>query len=502
MDSSTKVIVNTIAQYIKTFINIILTLYSTRLILNVLGVGDFGLYSLVAGVVSMLSFATNALATTTQRFLSYHQGKSDREEQKSIFANSFYIHVGLGVATFIVLILLIPLLFDGLLNIPYDRMTAAKCTYIVVAFILLVTFITTPFRAVLISHENIVFLTIIDIIDGFFKVFLAIGLYYVTIDRLVCYSIMLCLIQLFNLSVIGLYALKHYEECILPSISRVNRQQIKDIASFAGWSVYNVGCVMGRTQGIAIVINRFFGSAVNAAYGLGFQVGGYINFMSESLLNAIRPQMMRSEGEGDRQRMLRLSEIASKYSFFLLSSLAIPCIMVMPELLHLWLGEVPEYAALFCRMVLMATVVDSLTSGLMIANQAIGNIKQYSLAVNTTKIITLPVALICVYVGLPLFWVALVYVCFELICAVVRIPFVAKTGGLNIGQFIKNVFVRLFLPFSIFTIVSFWLAIMAHLHFLIVFFVAITVYCIAFYFLGVTKYEREIFYGLVRKNKK
>ena len=136
---------------------------------------------------------------------------------------------------------------------------------------------------------------------------------------------------------IAIYAIKKYEECSIPSARRIHKKYIKDISSYAGWNIYSVGCVMGRTQGIAILINHFFGAAVNAAYGLGFQIAGYVNFMSESLMNAIRPQIVRAEGEGNRERMLWLSEIASKFSFYLLSCLAIPCIFEMETLLTLWL---------------------------------------------------------------------------------------------------------------------------------------------------------------------
>lgn len=162
MNSSTRVIVNTTAQYAKTFVNIILTLFSARLILEALGVTDFGLYSLLAGVTSMLAFATNALASTTQRFLSYHQGKSCIEQQKDIFANSFYIQLSLGLLTLVVLLALTPFLFDGILNVPTERVEAAQWTYVIVAIILFVTFLCTPYRAILISHENIVYITIID----------------------------------------------------------------------------------------------------------------------------------------------------------------------------------------------------------------------------------------------------------------------------------------------------------------------------------------------------
>lgn len=499
MNSSTRVIVNTTAQYAKTFVNIILTLFSARLILEALGVTDFGLYSLLAGVTSMLAFATNALASTTQRFLSYHQGKSGIEQQKDIFANSFYIQLSLGLLTLVVLLALTPFLFDGILNVPTERVSAAQWTYVIVAIILFVTFLCTPYRAILISHENIVYITIIDIIDGILKVALAIALFHISYDRLIGYAFFLLSIQIFNLMAIAIYAIKRYEECSIPSARRIHKKYIKDISSYAGWNIYSVGCVMGRTQGIAILINRFFGAAVNAAYGLGFQIAGYVNFMSESLMNAIRPQIVRAEGEGDRERVLWLSEIASKFSFYLLSCLAIPCIFEMETLLTLWLGKVPEYAVLFCRMVLIASIVDSLTCGLGMANQAIGNIKQYSFAVYTPKLLTLPVSFLFVRLGLPICWIAVVYIVFEFVSAIIRLPFLKVTGGLCVSSFVKNFFCRAILPFSILLITAsvFSRFLLYKFSFVITFVGSISMYIIAIYLIGLTRTEKNIINGIL-----
>lgn len=501
MNSSTRVIVNTTAQYMKTFVNIILTLFSARLILEALGVTDFGLYSLLAGVTSMLAFATNALASTTQRFLSYHQGKSNIEQQKDIFANSFYIQLSLGLLTLLILLFLTPYLFDGFLNVPIERLFAAKWTYIIVTVILFVTFLCTPYRAILISHENIIYLTVIDVVDGILKVAFAVALYHITYDRLIGYAIFLLSIQLFNLLSIAIYAICKYEECSIPSIKRVHKEYIKEISSYAGWNIYNVGCVMGRTQGIAIMINRFFGAAINAAYGLGFQIAGYVNFMSESLMNAIRPQMVRSEGEGNRERMLWLSEEASKFSFFLLSCLAVPCIFEMETLLTLWLGKVPDNAVLFCRMVLMASIVDTLTCGLIIANQAIGNIKQYSLAVNSVKLLTLPATLICIKVGFPILGIAVCYVFFEFLCAMIRLPFVKKNGGLDVVRFVKDVFAKEVIPFSVFVIITAVLATYLNFafSFILTFAIAIPIYIVTIYLFGITEVEREIINSILTK---
>lgn len=504
MTPTERVIFNTSAQYFKTFVNILFTLYSTRLILQSLGESDFGTYSLLAGVIAMLAFATNALASTTQRFLSYHQGKSNVEQQKGVFATSFYIHIALGLITAAVLLLIIPLLFNGFLNIPAERIDASKVTYCFVTLILLITFVTSPFRAVLISHENIIYLSTVDILDGSLKVVTALALSYVSKDKLIMYSVFLFSIHTINLLLIGGYCIIKYEECIIPTVKRVSKNYVTEISSFAGWNIYSVGCIMGRTQGVALVINKFFGTAVNAAYGLGFQIGGYVNFMSESLLNAIRPQIIRSEGEGNRPKVLLLSELASKYSFFLLSCLAVPCIVEMPTLLKLWLNEVPDYAVLFCRMVLMASIVDSITIGLGVANQAIGDVKQYSLVVNSIKLITLPVVLLATMITNSVTLIAILYVVFEFICAIARVPFVSKTDGLNIKSFSKELLTSLTIPLAVFLLASYSVStyFTFRYSFLLTFIIPPMLYIVVYYLLGMSKREREIINNVIKIQNK
>lgn len=504
MRNSTRIIVNTAAQYIRTLINIILTLYSTRLILEALGVDDYGIYILVGGVISMLSFATNALATTTQRFLSYHQGKSNLDQQRNYFANSFYIHLVIGVIVLLFLLSFIHILFNGFLNIPAGRLYAAKITYIIVSVILLFTFMTSPFRAVLISHENIVYLSIVDILDGILKVLVAIVLLYVDTDKLIAYSFLMGFIQIFNLFAIGVFCLFKYKECWHPSLKRIKLIYLKEILSFAGWTVYSIGCVIGRTQGVAIIINKFFGAAVNAAYGIGFQISGYVTFISESILNAVRPQIIRAEGEDNHEHMLWLAQMSSKYGLFLLCCVAIPCIAEMPNLLSLWLKEVPEYATMFCRMVLIAALFDTSTSGLVVANQAIGDIKMYSLSINSIKLLTVPVSFILVSNGFPLIYIAISYVFFEALCAFLRIIFLKKSGNLNVHSFIGSVYLRFMIPVLLFICAA---VILEHYStniwgILMTFTISNIVFIVSFILFGMKHGEKQLFLSFLRRNTK
>lgn len=504
MRSSTRIIVNTAAQYIRTLINIILTLYSTRLILEALGVDNYGLYILVGGVISMLSFATNALATTTQRFLSYHQGKSNLDQQRNYFANSFYIHLIIGLFVLIFLLSFIHILFNGFLNIPDERLYAAKITYAIVSVILLFTFMTSPFRAVLISHENIVYLSIVDILDGLLKVVIAIVLLHISTDKLIAYSFLMGLIQIFNLLAIGLFCIFKYKECWHPSLKRIKIIYLKEILSFAGWTVYSIGCVIGRTQGVAVIINKFFGAAVNAAYGIGFQISGYVTFISESILNAVRPQIIRAEGEGNHRHMLWLAQMSSKYGLFLLCCIAIPCIAEMPNLLGLWLKEVPEYATMFSRMVLLAAIFDTSTSGLWVANQAIGNIKTYSISINSVKILTLPVSFLLVKNEFPLLSVAISYVFFEALCAFLRIAFLHKNGNLDIRKFIICVYGRLIIPMILFISAT---IVLAHCStaiwgILMTFTISNLVFIVSFFLFGMKREEKQLFLSFAQKKTK
>ena len=501
MKASIRIFVNTIAQYVKTLLNVGLTLISTRLILKYLGVEDFGIYSLIAGVVSMLAFAINAMSSTTQRFMSFHQGKSSLDDQKKIFSNCLYIHLFLGIAFFLVLISLMWFIFDGYLNISNERIYAAKLCFCFIAFMLFISFITSPFRAVLISHENILYLSIIDVIDGVLKVIFAILLGFSQSDRLILYCLFLCLIQLFNLIAISIYAFSHYTECKSPTIKVVNKKHIYDILGFASWNIYSVACIIGRTQGLAVIINRFFGPLMNAAYGLSFQISGYINFMSESLLNAVRPQIIKSEGLGNREHSIWLSTITCKYSFFLLSLIAIPTIFEIPKLLDIWLENVPDFTIVFCRMVLIASVIDSLTIGLSIVNQAVGNVKKYALCVNTVKLLTLPTVYLFEVQGYNIFYIVICYIIFEFICAMARIEFISKTVGMDKILFVKNVFFKEIIPFILLVLCSFLInrTVSNDYRFILTFFISDIVFVFSIYLFSMTEKEKNLLLDIYHK---
>ena len=504
MNSAKRIFVNTLAQHLRSVFNICLSLFSTRLVLQALGQSDFGIYSLVAGVVALLSFLTNAMVVTTQRQLSFCHGKGSMADVRRMFSNSLMLHWLLGLALSALLIAIVPLLFDGFLKIDPSRMATATTVYYLVVLTLFITFLTAPYRALFIARENIVFISIVDILDGVLKLLAALWLLHCPFDRLIAYAGIVACIMAFNLLAFATWAQTHFEESLLLPKSRyINCSQIKELTNFAGWTVYSQLCITGRSQGMAIVFNRFFGTTLNAAYGIAQQVLGAIYFVALSVTNAMSPQLVKAEGSGDRRRMLRLSELLSKYAFLLLSMVVIPLVFEAPAILSYWLQDVPPHSVLLCRAVLLTAVIDQLTTGLGVANQAIGRIRNYSIVINSIKLLTIPMCCICLSLGCSITSAMWCFVLTEAVGMICRIPFLRVTAGLDVRHFVKEVFVRVVPPLLV-MVLSCWL-IVTYVHiplrFVLTFVVSVGLAVITSYFFSVNDSERQTFVNIIKRRE-
>lgn len=447
------------AQHTRAVINICLSLYSTRLVLKALGQSDYGIFSLVAGVVAMLGFLTNAMVVTTQRQLSYFHGKGEPENVRIMFSNSLLLHFVIGLIIVIALFLIEPFLFNGFLQIDPNRTDTAIHVYYVTTLTLFITFMTAPYRAMFIAREEIIYISIVDVIDGVLKLLFAIFLLTLDADRLIAYVWAIAGIMLFNYLALAAWAMKNFDEClIIPKRKHFSRTFLKDLTGFAGWTVYSLGCIIARTQGIAIILNRFFGTIINSSYGIAHQMFSAILFIAQAVTNAMSPQIVKAEGCNDRKRMLRLSEISSKYAFLLLALVVVPLVFEMPAVLETWLGDIPEDAVLICRFSLLTALCDQITSGLGTANQAIGRIRNYSICVNTVKVMTLPFFWLCLWLGYSLLLAMWIYMGFELLCAMIRLPFLKYTAGLSIRHFVLHVFARVIPPLIV-LVAACWLTV-------------------------------------------
>ena len=507
MRASTRVAVNTSVQYARTIISVIITLYTSRVVLANLGVEDYGIYSLIGGVVALLAFIQNNLSRTIQRYLSYYQGKGDNLMIVKIFNNSVTTQFAIAIFLCGILALLTNVVFMYLIKISPDRLEAARYVYWLMLGSLFFNLLSTPYLAALIARENMIYSSVVQIIDSVLKIPVALSLIWISANKLEWYSVMSFFIVILNFICYYIYCRRKYDECKHFSFRSFDKRLFKDMLSFMGWGVYGTGCVIGRTQGTAILLNNFFGTAINAAFGISGQVAGQINFLSNSLTTAINPQIIKAEGAGNRQRMFRLSEMSCKFSFLLMSMVTVPAIIYMPTILELWLDNVPQHTSMFCVAILVANQIDLMTLNLNTTNQAIGNVKVYSLCINTIKIMTLPVMLLVLKMGMKPLDVMIVYVIFEVICAVTRVVFLHITVKLSITQYVKNVFVLILPPLMLNIIVCYivsrylegWL-------FLVTSILSVVVTCTITYLVGLKTDERDIvrriIIGLTNKMRK
>lgn len=491
MQSATRVIKNTGFLYGKMLITILLALYSTRLILNALGEVDYGIFNLIGGVIAMLSFINGAMVIATQRFLSIALGAGDMEKLKSVFSSSVVLHL---IISLIIVVLLEAgglILFNGGLNIPPERISAAKLIF---HFMIVSTFFTinaVPYDASINSHENMLVDSLLGIFEASVKLGIAIVLVYTHSEKLVLYGLLIASLTIIIRIIKSIYCHAKYEECRIKIKSHIQGALLKEMLSFAGWNVFGLSCSVLKNQGLAVLLNLSFGIVINAAYGIANQVNSNLRQFSTNMIRAITPQITKSEGSGDRDRMLRLSILASKMSFFLLAVFAVPIIIEMPFILKIWLKIVPENAVIFCQLILILSLFYQITIGTMTSVTSVGNIKSFQIAVGALEIFNLPVAYLLIKLGLPAYSVFIGAIILEIVAGGIRTWFAHKIAGLNLRDFLlKTWFYSMLTAFVAATLAEGWHFLM-HEGILRAFLVGITTTVALLYFGKIIVLTRE-----------
>ncbi len=504
MRPSYLLVANTLSQYGRTIVNVLCSLFATRLVLQALGDNDFGIYSLVAGIVSMLSFLTNALTTTTQRYLSFNFREDSLTTRRGYYINSLFIHFIFGLITVVLLLGALYFLFNGFLNIEQQNIHASKIVYVSMVIMLFIALMTSPYRSVLLSHENIIYLSIVDICDGLLKLLIAVLIFSFENDRLIWYAYLMTGISLFNIIAIGLYATIKYNECKELRLSYFSKAKMKELSSFAGWTIYGTLCLFGRVQGIAIILNKFLNTAVNAAYGISIQVNAALNSISSALQTSLAPQLIKAEGNGNRELMFRLSEFGCKAGYILMSMVAFPIIFDINGILQFWLGEYPPYTAYFCVILIVSNLFDQMTGGLGTVLNAVGNIRNYTITINTLKLMTTFIIAVLLYFGVSLYIAFSTYVLIEIFGCIIRIGFCHINAELSIYSYITNVVLKLLFPTIIVIVIYLCLS---NIEFSLVklickFISASSIYAICLFKYSLTEKERNIvssiYYRLIK----
>lgn len=458
MNQLNRVIVNTVAQYVKIICVIVLSLLSTSFVLKELGSSDFGLYSLVGSMLGFLSFLNTTIIRSTQRFLSFHMGRDNATYQKIVYFNSTLLNFIISIGTVAIIVSIEPLLFNGFLEISADKIAEARLLYRMMALSVFFTINVSPINAVFVSHENIVFTSIMGVGISAARLAAAVLLVLFTENKLLWYGFFMLITSVVDYLIYLFVSRKNYSECRnYISLSNIDKSLIKSILSFSWWNLYGTLCVMGRNQGYAFVINKFLTLTANAAYGIANQVSGQINNLVYSLSNAISPIITRSEGAKNSTRMQRFAEESSKISLLMFSVIAIPIIFELDYILSIWLHEVPEYTKPFVISIVIACICDSYSVGLRTAIQAKGDIRNFTLVAYTIKILSIFLSIILLKLDISGIYLFVPYILTEIIGTIATMVYYCKYTSTSLFNLSKTVIKQTTLPFVAGVTVSYML---------------------------------------------
>ncbi|MBQ7018796.1 MAG: lipopolysaccharide biosynthesis protein [Bacteroidales bacterium] len=473
--------------------------YTSRVILQVLGVNDYGVYNIVGSIVVFLSFFKNALTNATYRYLTFELGRGDSLQLKRLFAMSINVHVILAVSLTFILLIGGAWILNSKLNIPYDRMNAANWVFRFSLITFCIEVIKTPYNSIIIAHERMSFYALTSIVEVVIKLFVVFILQIVSIDKLILYAILLTFLALIIFVWYVLYCYRFFNETRY--IFYWNSSMLKNLLSYSGWSVLVNAADVSVSQSISIFLNLFFGVVANAAMGIANQVNSLINTFLSSFTISFNPQIIKSYASGNKEYFMKLLYSTSKISFLLLFLVAFPIMLNINFLLEIWLINPPDMAGKFLICIACYSLFDSFSVPLWNAVHATGNLKVHQILMSSIKIMNIPLGYMLLYNGYPATSILVLYAFLNAVCAIVRIIYLRRLIGLETIKFMKEVLLRLLLVVIIsccFPLLIGLLDINHFMRFILTSFVFVIVYILAIYFVGLSDDERYLANELIK----
>lgn len=490
-----KIAKNTLLLYIRTLFIMLVTLYTSRVVLNTLGVTDYGIYNVVGGVIAMLGFLTSSLGAASSRYITYDLGRGDMTVMKKTFGNILSIHFILAAIILVFGETLGLWFMSTQLQIPQERETAAMWVYQFSIFSSILAIISVPYNATIIAHEKMSAFAYISIVDAVLKLLIVYLLVIIPYDKLIIYAILFFFIQTFDRVVYGIYCSRHFEET--RTKPAYNGKLFREIFAFAGWTMNGNLAVIGYTQGINILLNIFFGPAVNAARGIAVQVQNACRQFCSNFQMALNPQLTKSYAQGDLNNMHRLLKKSSKFSFFILLFIVLPLMFEAEFVLNLWLGIIPEYTVTFLRLILIVGLLYTLANPILVSVHATGRLKKFQIIEGTMLLTIVPIAYILLkFFGVQPEYVFVVHIVVELCTQYARLRIVLPMIGLKLSDYLTSVLK----PIMFVVVLSPWLPYIVNKtitaqwsSFFAVCGVSVLSTSILIYFLGCTTSERMFF---------
>lgn len=432
-----KILKNTVYLYVRMIIVLAVSLYTSRIILNSLGIVDYGIYNLVSGIVVSFSFITTTLSNTSMRYYSIELGLCNKDALTRLFNINFHLYFILSIIFIFAVELVGIYMVNNILDIPVDRLTTAKVLLQFSILTCVLQIMQTPFVSAMIATEKMSIYGYIGIVEAAGKLFISFLLLYTSSDRLIFYGGSLFVMSLIIFFIYYVYSIRNIDFCEFRGVKDITL--LKNIVSFSGWSLLESLADIFSIQGINILLNVFIGIVVNAAAGVANQVTSLVWSFVSNFQTAFKPQITKFYSQGDKDGYTRLMFQSSKLSFFLYFVLVLPLFINLPILFELWLVEVPPFAIGISRIVLVNLILGTLAVPIHVLVQAKGQVKEYQIRVTSIMLLTLPFSYIVLKYGLSPYWVFAGRGCVSLLAHVSRVLFLKKEIGVSSSLYIGKV---------------------------------------------------------------
>jgi O-antigen/teichoic acid export membrane protein len=494
MNTSKRVLYNTGFLYIRLLIGMAIGLFTTRLVLQALGETNFGIYVLVGGTVGVLDILKSSMSNASMRFLSHSLGKGDLLFSMKTFNTTLGLHIFIGILTILIMEAGGWLMFEYLLNVPPEKLFDAKVVFHFMVLTTFISIISVPYDAVINSHEHIFVLSLVDIFGYVLKLGIAIYLINSSKNLLIMYGFLLLMVEIILRTIKQWYSRTKYKECKISFRKYFDKTILKSILSFTGWNMFGTLASMSVGHIRGIILNIFFGVSLNAAFGISKRATNPVNMIATSLTRAINPQLVKSEGAGNRLRMLKITELATKFSVYLFAVLAIPIIVEAKYLINLWLKDVPDYAVIFTQLILTGLLIEKFSFEVTSALRAVGKIRNFQLAETSIAILNIPLAYTAFKLGYPPYYMLYIGLSLTMLVFASRLYFGHRDAELNIRSYLKNAVFPVFWPLLIAVAIAVLIKMNIHeglIRLLISVLVSSGIFTGLFYLWGIKKEEKQ-----------
>lgn len=490
-ENNKRIAKNTLLLYFRMLFLMAVSLYTSRVVLNALGVEDFGIYNVVGGIVAMFTVLSGSLSAAISRFITYELGKENQENLNKIFSSAVTIQLGLA-GIILLLAESIGLWFLNFkMNIPISRMEAANWVFQFSIFTFAINLISVPYNASIIAHERMSAFAYISILEAIGKLTIAFLIAISPMDKLTFYAILICVVAFIVRLTYGNYCKRHFSECTYHF--SWDKQLLKQMFGFAGWNFIGASSAILRDQGGNIVINLFCGPTVNAARGIAFQVNNAVNQFVTNFMTALNPQITKSYASGDKEYMMTLIFQGARLSFYMLFLLSLPILINTHYILTLWLKMVPEHAIAFVQLTLIFALSESISQPLITAMLATGKIRNYQIIVGGLQMMNLPISYIFLRIGFFPEIVIIIAIIISQSCLIARLLMLRKMINISLKKYMKKVYCNIITVMIISSIIPFMLTINndeTFLTFILQSFITIACTIITIYYIGCSKSEK------------